>query len=98
MTEASLQILAEIKSIPNGRVCSYREIAQAAGLPNGARMVARILHTMSRSENLPWHRVVRSDGCIALKPGSGFELQKALLEAEGHVVSEKGFVRLSSSH
>lgn len=73
---------------------SYGAVASAAGVSNGARSVVRVLHSMSRTEGLPWHRVIRSDGKIALPRGGGFELQKALLEAEGIIVSEDGRVRI----
>ena len=38
--------------------------------------------------------MIRSDGRIALPPGAGFELQKALLEGEGVEVSPDGRVDL----
>jgi methylated-DNA-protein-cysteine methyltransferase-like protein len=59
---------------------------------NGARQVARVLHSLSEKENLPWHRVVRADGSIALESGAGLELQTALLRAEGVEVSRDGRV------
>ncbi len=90
MTETSARIVAIIKTIPPGRVAGYGQIAAAAGLPNGARMTVRILHSLSRSENLPWHRVVKADGRLAFPPGPAFDLQKALLEAEGVTVPEDG--------
>jgi methylated-DNA-protein-cysteine methyltransferase-like protein len=73
-------------------VSSYRDIALAAGLPNGARQVARILHAMSHTQNLPWHRIIRADGRVALPAGGGREEQIALLRAEGVTVSDAGTV------
>lgn len=93
MTETTARILAVLKALPRGQVTSYGAVAAAAGVPNGARAVVRVLHSMTHTEGLPWHRVVRSDGRIALKPGEGFELQKALLEQEGVFVSPDGRVR-----
>jgi len=43
----------------------------------------RVLHSSSEKENLPWHRVINRNGSISLKPGQGYELQKALLKDEG---------------
>ncbi len=83
MTESTERIIAVLRSISAGRVSAYGAVAAAAGLPRGARQVARVLHTLSRSLNLPWHRVLRSDGSIALAEGEGRELQAALLRAEG---------------
>ncbi len=74
-----------IKNIPKGKVCTYGLIAAAAGNPRAARQVARILHSSSRKEGLPWHRVVNREGKISLKPHQGYELQKQSLEMEGVV-------------
>jgi methylated-DNA-protein-cysteine methyltransferase-like protein len=92
MTESTLRIIAALKAVPPGRVSSYRDIALAAGLPNGARQVVRILHAMSRSYSLPWHRIIRASGRIALPAGAGKEEQIALLRAEGVKVSDAGTV------
>ncbi|MDR2029345.1 MAG: MGMT family protein, partial [Treponema sp.] len=81
LQESTLRIIAAIKALPFGRVSSYRDIALAAGLPNGARQVVRVLHSLSRSQDLPWHRIIRADGRIALPPGNGRELQIALLRS-----------------
>jgi methylated-DNA-protein-cysteine methyltransferase-like protein len=52
----------------------------------------RVLHSLSEKENLPWHRIIRADGSIALRPSGGLELQSALLRSEGVEVSEDGRV------
>jgi methylated-DNA-protein-cysteine methyltransferase-like protein len=90
--ESTLRILAAVRAVPEGRVSSYRDIALAAGLPNGARQVARILHSMSGGEKLPWHRIIKADGRIALGEGNGRELQISLLRREGVRVSRAGVV------
>jgi len=83
MTDSTRQIIEEILAVPKGRVSCYRDIALRAGLTNGARQVARALHSLSQKYDLPWHRIVRHDGSIALAEGEGKELQAALLHAEG---------------
>jgi methylated-DNA-protein-cysteine methyltransferase-like protein len=90
MTELSRRIIEAIKAVPPGSVSSYRDIALAAGLPNGARQVARILHACSCSENLPWHRIIKADGRIAFPPGEQRDLQAALLRSEGLTPSPSG--------
>ena len=72
-----------IKKIPRGKVAIYGQIAAYAGNPRGARQVVWILHSSTRKDKLPWHRVVSSKGKIALKPNYGFEIQKELLRKEG---------------
>ena len=95
MTDTTLRIIEVIKAIPKGKVSSYRDVALAAGLPNGARQTVRVLHSLSEKYNLPWQRVIRSDGKIALKEGEGRELQIALLRSEGVEVSPEGRVDLT---
>jgi len=91
-TEAALDI---IKHIPEGRVLTYGRVAALAGNPGGARQVSRILHSMSKKYDLPWHRVINSKGRISLLPSMGRELQKALLESEGVEFSGNGALDLN---
>jgi methylated-DNA-protein-cysteine methyltransferase-like protein len=95
VSEVSRRIAAALMDIPPGEVSTYSEVARAAGLANGARQVVRFLHSSAKSEGLPWHRIVRKDGNIALPVGGGFELQKALLKSEGVEVDASGRVDLS---
>jgi methylated-DNA-protein-cysteine methyltransferase-like protein len=96
-TKASLDpsaILRAIRSIPEGCVASYGELAERAGLPGRARMVGHILSQMPDAR-LPWHRVLRADGRIAFPPGSrSFREQVRRLAGEGIVVV-RGRVDLS---
>lgn len=65
------RIVARIRSIPKGFVCTYGDIE-----PGAPRMVGRVLATTR--EKLPWYRVVRSNG----QPAMGSR-QLALLRREG---------------
>jgi methylated-DNA-protein-cysteine methyltransferase-like protein len=94
MTENTMRIIRAIKAIPAGRVSSYGNIALAAGLPNGARQTVRVLHSLSEKFDLPWYRVIRSNGSIALD-GEGRELQIQLPRSEGVDVSSDGFVDMN---
>lgn len=90
-TERTIEI---IKIIPTGKVSTYGQIALMAGNPRAARQVARILHSMSTSQGLPWHRVVNAQGKIALSAPEAFIMQKRLLEAENVEVDAAGQVDL----
>jgi len=79
-----------IKRIPKGRVATYGQIATFAGNPRAARQVVRVLHACSAKDKLPWQRVINSKGTISLRPGEGYEIQKALLKREGISFSESG--------
>lgn len=72
-----------IAAVPSGKVATYGQIAAYAGNPRAARQVVRVLHSSADKYNLPWHRVVNSKGRIGLKPGQGYELQRAMLTDEG---------------
>jgi methylated-DNA-protein-cysteine methyltransferase-like protein len=95
MTELTRRIAAAIRAIPPGKVSGYQDIALAAGLPNGARQVAWTLHSLAESQKLPWHRVIKSCGRLALAEGDGRELQMSLLRAEGVEVSGRGEVDMA---
>ncbi|MFC3769782.1 MGMT family protein [Paenibacillus sp. GCM10012303] len=83
-----------IKSIPVGRVMTYGQIAGLAGSPRSARQVVRILHSLSKSHRLPWHRVVNAKGEIAL-PDEGRLVQTLHLESEGVDVDDQGRIDLA---
>ena len=95
VTEFTEAVIAAIKKIPKGKVATYGQIATLAGSPRAARQVVRILHSSSKKHNLPWHRVINSQGKISLKPSSGYEIQLALLEKEKVKFSLEGVVDLN---
>lgn len=83
MTPFTRAVLETIRSIPEGKVMTYGQIAGFAGSPRGARQVVRILHSMSQKYNLPWHRVVNAQGQISIQTDEGRMMQMLLLEGEG---------------
>jgi len=84
MNDAHTRIFAAIAAIPRGRVASYGAIAVRAGLPGRARLVGRALGEVPDGMELPWFRVLRSNGQIAFPAGSrGFREQSKRLKAEG---------------
>ncbi|MDR0378089.1 MAG: MGMT family protein [Spirochaetaceae bacterium] len=96
MNETTRRIVDRLLAVPPGRVACYRDVARAAGLPNGARQVVRTLHSLSESWALPWHRIIRADGSIALESCRGRETQIALLRSEGVQVSDAGRVDMAA--
>ncbi|QST01269.1 methylated-DNA--[protein]-cysteine S-methyltransferase [Pontibacillus sp. ALD_SL1] len=88
------EVIKIIKAIPKGQVMSYGQIAKVAGNPRAARQVARILHSMSHKENLPWHRVVNVKGEIVVGGEEASFTQRDTLEEEG-VQVQNGKVSLS---
>jgi methylated-DNA-protein-cysteine methyltransferase related protein len=84
-----------VRQIPAGRVATYGQIAELAGLAGQARQVGYALHALSDSSTVPWHRVVNATGGISPRATHGAELvQQQLLAREGVEVNAKGRVPL----
>lgn len=80
------KVLEFIKTVPQGRVVSYGQVAAACGRPLAARAVGGILRSAdTQKENIPWWRVVNNWGIISIKGNwtAGKELQRLLLKKEG---------------
>jgi methylated-DNA-protein-cysteine methyltransferase-like protein len=71
-TDAEQRVIAAIRAIPEGFVRAYGDVSP--GAPRLAGSVLRRTH----EPGLPWWRVVRADGSLAVG-----EDQRARLEAEG---------------
>ena len=77
------RIRATICDIPKGSVASYGQIAEIAGIRRGARQVGYALRHLPEGHKVPWHRVVRASGEIAMRTGStGHREQKKRLQNE----------------
>jgi len=75
-----------IQAIPNGKVCTYGEVARLAGLPGLARFVGATLKQLPPDSKLPWHRVVNAQGRISFPVKSEqYKTQFELLVSEGIV-------------
>ncbi|MGD6804634.1 MGMT family protein [Rossellomorea vietnamensis] len=94
MTPFTEDVIKIIRNIPAGKVMTYGQIAGLAGSPRAARQVVRILHSMSRKHELPWHRVINAQGQIALRDEESFEEQRLNLEMEGVDVGLQGKIDL----
>ena len=86
--ELARQILQVIALIPYGKVATYGQIAKLAGLPKHARLVGYVLKNMDADTEIPWHRVINSQGKISLIKVNlqGDNIQSLKLLAEGVVV------------
>jgi methylated-DNA-protein-cysteine methyltransferase-like protein len=77
------KIWRTVQLIPLGKVASYGQIADLAGLPGRARLVGKSLSYVPRDMDIPWHRVLRSNGHIAFPIGSEqSQKQTGLLQQE----------------
>ena len=84
-------VMKHIRSIPAGKVATYKQIAELSGKPQGSRGVAWILHSSSTLHKLPWHRVLNSKGTISFdKRSHNYKEQKRKLEKEGVIFNSEG--------
>jgi methylated-DNA-protein-cysteine methyltransferase-like protein len=90
------RIYAAVRKIPRGRVATYGQIAELAGLPRQARQVGYALAAL-RDSRVPWHRVIDARGEVSPRSDPGPErLQRALLEREGILFDAHGRVALAA--
>src|SRR3990170_1131582 len=83
-TEFRRRVLAIVRRIPPGRVATYGDVAEAAGRPRAWRAVGTIMRTCPAGT--PAHRVIAAAGRLG-GYGGNLELKRALLRAEGVLVS-----------
>ncbi|ENM5744261.1 DNA base-flipping protein [Vibrio mimicus] len=93
MNQFLQQIFVVIHQIPVGKVSTYGAIAKMAGYPGYARHVGKALGNLPEGSQLPWYRVINSQGKISLQ-GEDFVRQQRNLLAEGVEVSEAGKISL----
>ena len=73
-----------VSLIPSGKVATYGDVAQYAGLPGAARRVGLALRRLPPETRVPWHRVIGSGGKISLPDDSdSYRTQRERLEEEG---------------
>ncbi len=92
-----------VREIPGGKVSTYGRIAAylppPAGMSErayevrGARMVGGAMAACPA--DVPWQRVINSQGKVSERKGGGGEEQRMLLEAEGVNFDERERVDLS---
>jgi len=91
-----------VRKIPPGRVSTYGHVAALVPAPHGinirdyevwgARWVGGAMAACP--EEVPWHRVINSQGKISLRKREGYIRQRTLLEGEGIIFDEKERVDL----
>ena len=74
-----------VRKIPVGKVLTYGQVAELAGLYGKARLAGYALFRVELESDIPWQRVVNAKGEISYSEArcGGDYLQKTLLEQEG---------------
>lgn len=83
-----------VERIPVGKVSTYGRIAALITVPHGARGVGWALHALKPEQHraVPWWRVINAAGRISNEYNA--DLQRQILEAEGVVFDDRGYVDL----
>jgi methylated-DNA-protein-cysteine methyltransferase-like protein len=86
-----------VSKIPKGKVLTYKRVALLSGVKN-PRVVGFALHANKNPDQVPCHRVVKSDGFLAKGYAfGGIKAQEEKLKKEGVVFLTKNKVDLSKS-
>lgn len=90
--EFRAKVLEIVARIPSGKVVTYGQIATMIDSPRSARAVGGVLGSLKEGPtDLPWHRVINARGGVsAPNEPHRFQVQRALLEAEGVMFRESG--------
>ena len=78
-----LKVWKYLKTIPKGRVKTYKQVAIAIKSPKSARAVANACGKNPYAPKIPCHRVIRTDGGLGGYSGrGGIKTKLRLLRSE----------------
>lgn len=94
--EAYTAIYQTVRRIPRGKIATYGQVAELAGLPRRARLVGQVLMSLDETTDIPWHRVINARGEVSYSASrnGGDVLQRLRLEEEGVAFSPAGRIDL----
>ena len=70
-TDFQLKVWNYIKTIPKGKIKTYKQVAIGINRPKAARAVANACAKNPYAPKIPCHRVIRSDGGLGGYSGIG---------------------------
>lgn len=82
MKSFSDKVLDIVRKIPKGSTMTYKQVAKKAGNENASRAVGTLMAHNFRND-VPCHRVIRSDGKIGNYNRGGSQAKARLLRSEG---------------
>jgi len=86
-TKFQLKVWKYLKTIPPGKVKTYKQVAQGIKKPKSARAVANACAKNPYAPRVPCHRVIRSDGTLGgYSATGGIKAKKKLLKKEGFLL------------
>ena len=78
-TPFQVKVWKYLKTIPKGKVITYKQLAKAIKMPKAVRAVANACAKNPYAPKIPCHRVIRSDGGLGGYSGPGGIRQKIRL-------------------
>lgn len=102
--EFNRKVWALVRQIPPGKVCTYGQIAALIAPPAGMDQKSYLAFSprwvggamAACPQDVPWQRVINSQGKVSLRSGGGGSKQRELLESEGVVFDEHDRVDLKT--
>ena len=70
-TSFQIKVWKYLKTIPKGKVITYKQLANAIKMPKAVRAVANACAKNPYAPKIPCHRVIRSDGGLGGYSGPG---------------------------
>ena len=82
-TKFEIKVWKYLKSIPRGKIKTYKQVAKGINRPKAARAVANACGKNPYAPKIPCHRVIRTDGTLGGYSGKGgIKAKIKLLKAE----------------
>ena len=82
-TQFQVKVWKYLRTIPKGKVKTYKQVAIGINRPKSARAVANACAKNPYAPKIPCHRVIRSDGSMGgFSSMGGITLKKKLLGFE----------------
>ena len=79
-----MRVYAAVRTVPEGFITTYGNVAAALGNPRMARQVGWALSRLPEGTDVPWQRVINRFGAVSFRGEVGRAgEQRVLLEAEG---------------
>ena len=85
-TKFQIRVWKYLKTIPKGKIKTYKQVAIGINRPKAARAVANACGKNPYAPRIPCHRVIRTDGGLGGYSGKGgIKTKIRLLKAEKSV-------------
>ena len=85
-------VWAHVRKVPQGRVVTYGQIAEALNSPDAAQAVGGAMRALPEETDVPWHRVVNVAGQLGAPDSPGEQRER--LRKEGVIVGADDHVDL----